>query len=236
VDGEVPVSYPTILQQCDSFTDSPDTVDFLILNGGINDVDIRTILNPLTDGDDLKEMIDQYCYRDMVTLLRRVTAKFSNPAAKIVVTSYYPILSRQSDPIRLPRFLGVHGVVIGEILTLVNGLVFGKIMDQCQLFSDRSAVNLQKAVAEINQNEGATRVVFALVPFGPENAALAPNAWLWGIGDDLSPQDPVRAARHLACDRFEPDPIQRETCYRASAGHPNIEGAQQFANAILAKV
>jgi hypothetical protein len=83
---------------------------------------------------------------------------------------------------------------------------------RCQLFSDRSAVNLQKAVDEINQNEGAARVVLALVPLGPENPALAPKAWLCGIGDDLSPQDPVRAARHLACDRFEPDPIQRETC------------------------
>src|SRR5580698_4953428 len=44
-DGEVPVSRPTILDQCNNFTDSPETVDLVLVNGGINDVDLRNILN-----------------------------------------------------------------------------------------------------------------------------------------------------------------------------------------------
>jgi len=44
-DGEVPTAFPTILQQCEA---APDTsVNLVILNGGINDIDIRYILNPL---------------------------------------------------------------------------------------------------------------------------------------------------------------------------------------------
>jgi lysophospholipase L1-like esterase len=37
-DGEVPDAYPTILQQCAADTQAPDTVDLILLNGGINDV------------------------------------------------------------------------------------------------------------------------------------------------------------------------------------------------------
>jgi len=43
VPQEVPRPYPTILQQVTNFTDAPDTVDLLIINGGINDLDIRYI-------------------------------------------------------------------------------------------------------------------------------------------------------------------------------------------------
>src|SRR5689334_7934291 len=88
IDGEVPTSYPTILQQCAAFADSPETVDLVIVNGGINDIDVRSILNPFTDSSDLKDMIKQYCFRDMKTLLGAILAKFTNPACKVVVTSY----------------------------------------------------------------------------------------------------------------------------------------------------
>jgi hypothetical protein len=44
--GETPEARPTIIEQCDSFADSPDTVDLVLLNGGINDIGVATILNP----------------------------------------------------------------------------------------------------------------------------------------------------------------------------------------------
>src|SRR5215510_2449522 len=52
IDGEVPTSYPTILQQCESFTDSPESVDLVLMNGGLNDIDFRLILSPFTDTSD----------------------------------------------------------------------------------------------------------------------------------------------------------------------------------------
>src|SRR5262249_52137845 len=45
--GEVPCSRLTILEQCDQFANSPETVDLVLLDGGINDVGVATILNPL---------------------------------------------------------------------------------------------------------------------------------------------------------------------------------------------
>lgn len=232
--GEVPDSYPTVIQQCNSFDDQPRNVDVVIVNGGINDISCPKIVNPMTDEDDLRESINRHCYQDMLALLNNVTSNFSNPATRIVVPSYYPILSALSDPIRLPAFLGLHGVHVTDLLTDLCDLVFSKIFKQCQIFSALSSVCLSRAVDETNQHLGRPRVRFAQVPFAPENAVFAPNAWLWCVDTEMFPEDPVAQQRRAACDLDEPDAIQRELCYRASAGHPNTVGAQQFAGAILA--
>jgi hypothetical protein len=233
LDGEVPDSYSTVIQQCASYENRPEAADVVIVNGGINDVDVFTIVNPLTDSDDLHELINQHCYLDMLTLLGQVTAKFTNPATRIVVPSYFPILSRESDPIRLPHFLGLYGVQLTPLLTNLGDIVFDKIFDHCRMSNEKSGACLGKAVTEINQQQGGKRVRFAQVPFTASNSVLAPDAWLWGIKADSSPEDPVRRQRHAACDLDERDPIRRDLCYRASVGHPNITGAKQFAQAIL---
>src|SRR5204863_7668729 len=40
IDSEVPVSYPTVMEQVALYDDDADDVAVVILNGGINDVDI----------------------------------------------------------------------------------------------------------------------------------------------------------------------------------------------------
>jgi lysophospholipase L1-like esterase len=235
IDGEVPTSYPTILQQCAAFADSPETVDLVILNGGINDVDFRTIVNPFTDRADLEDLIKQYCFVDMKALLESVVTKFTKPTARVVVTGYFPILSDQSHPPLIDAFLAMIGVSTPPFLDVLDSLVLDKIAAHCALFYDESSRFFQKAIRQINRSpEGANRVLFAQPPFTAANAALAPDAWLWGVNLDLSPQDPMKDARHGSCDLFETDAIQRLTCYRASVGHPNLIGAQKYADAILA--
>jgi hypothetical protein len=76
--------------------------------------------------------------------------------------------------------------------------------------------------------------------FTDANSVFVPGtSLLWGLdlGDDLDPQDPMAAERHPLCDLAHPDPLQipdRELCYRASTGHPNLQGAVQFSKQILA--
>jgi lysophospholipase L1-like esterase len=234
VNGEVPTAYPTILQQCANFTDSPEAVDLVILNGGMNDVDFRYIINPLTDSAHLKDRVRQHCFHDMKTLLESVVARFTKPTAKIIVTSYFPLLSHQSHVPMIDIFLAVLGVGLPSFLSALDGPVFNKIIANCEQFYVQSSRFTQKAINQVNEAAGAPRIFFAQPPFGPENAALAPQAWLWGVNPNLSPQDPVQAARHVACDAFETDIVRRLTCYRASVGHPNLQGARQFADAILA--
>ena len=235
VDGEVPTAYPTVMQQVGAFDVAPEAVDLVLINGGLNDINFRFVLNPLTDSAHLKDRIRQHCFLDMKTLLETVVAKFTKPSARIIVTSYFPILSHQTHLPRVEAFLAVHGLALPPFLDVSDGLVFSKIIANCEQFYAQSNHFLLRAVKQVNDAAGGIpRVCFAQPPFGPENAALAPQVWLWGVNPDLSPQDPVQTPRHAACNAFETDPIRRLICYRASVGHPNFEGANQYALAILA--
>jgi lysophospholipase L1-like esterase len=229
-DGEVPTAFPTILQQCEA---APDTsVNLVILNGGINDIDIRFILNPFTEQDDLADTTRRFCGRDMAVLLDRALTRF--PAARIVVTSYYPILSQASHVGLVDDFMLTLGLPIEPLTRFIDdSIIYERIVENSELFFAESTKALQGAIAAVNA-QAPGRVRFAAPPFTEDNAALAPQAWLFGINDDLSPADPMAASRHVSCDKCTADFLRREQCYRASCGHPNVTGAQQFAAAILA--
>jgi hypothetical protein len=191
-------------------------------------------LNPFTDSADLSELTRQHCFRDMKTLLESVINKFTKPTGKVVVTSYFPILSAESFSPLAPLFLAMHGVSVDPFFAFLGDGLLDKVVANCSQFYNLSNRMLRKAVRRVNEAAGGPeRVFFAQPQFTASNAALAPEAWLWGVNADFSPQDPVRAERREACDLLEKDLVRRLTCERASAGHPNIMGASKFAEAIL---
>ena len=240
--GEVPESCPSILQQIGAYSGDPQAVPIVLLNGGINDIDIRTILNPLTLPSDLSSDIQQYCYQDMGFLLEQVKSRFSNSTTRIVVTSYFPILSTASRLDLLAPFMEFMGAPLPSLvntsaLDFANPLV-QKVIRLCLQFWQESSQALSNVVTAINAGTGP-RCFFANVPFTENNSVFAPQAWLRGVGPapDFSPQDEVAVARHPQCDMvFQDDFFAREQCYRASAGHPNVTGAQQFAQAIVSVI
>ena len=233
IDGEVPVSSPTLVEQVARYADDPDQTAVIILNGGINDIDIRVILNPLTTQADLRHEIEQFCYEDMQTVLLQVLAKFPR-ADRIIVTSYYPILSPDSRPLRVPFLLQTYGV--GVPFFVDSQAVLTKTVALCMQFWTESSLHLQRAVMACNAAAGETRVRYAAVPFTAGNAVFASDPWLFGLNGDFSPQDEVALDRRAACDlNIDPfDVFAREGCYRASAGHPNVRGAAAYAQAIVA--
>lgn len=233
IDGEVPVSSPTLVEQVARYADDPDETAVIILNGGINDIDIRVILNPLTTQADLRHEIEQFCYEDMQTVLLQVLAKFPR-ADRIIVTSYYPILSPDSRPLRVPFLLQTYGV--GVPFFVDSQAVLTKTVALCMQFWTESSLHLQRAVMACNAAAGETRVRYAAVPFTAGNAVFASDPWLFGLNGDFSPQDEVALDRRAACDlNIDPfDVFAREGCYRASAGHPNVRGAAAYAQAIVA--
>jgi hypothetical protein len=240
--GEVPESCPSILQQIPVYAGDPLSVPVVLLNGGINDVDFRTIVSPFTDSKDLASDIQQYCYSDMGFLLEQVKARFSNSATKIVVTSDLPILSSASKFDLLPAFVEFLGAPIPRFLDPnvfgPGDLITDKIIANCIQFWNQSTQELQKAVNDVNIGTGP-RCFFVNAPFTVNNSVFAPSAWLFGVGPapDFAAQDEVANIRAPQCDIvFANDFVNREQCYRASAGHPNITGAQQFAQAILASL
>jgi len=233
LNGEVPDSYPTVLQQCIGYAGTADDVDIVIVDGGINDMNSFILDNPFLDTDDLREKIVKHLYGDMLILLDAVTTKFANPRTRIVVTGYYQILSTHSDRLRVPHFIGLRGINLGHVLLELGELVLDKIFSHHALFAEQSAINLRRAVDETNLRLGGNRIRFALAPFGPENSALAPEAWIFGVNSDLQAEDPFAAERRALCERDETDIMRRGMCNLASIGHPNPIGAQKFAAAIL---
>jgi lysophospholipase L1-like esterase len=233
--GEVPLSCPSIFQQLGKYQGDAASVPLVVLNGGINDVDIRTILNPFTNPADLSSDIAQYCGTAMTTLLGRVAANFPSPATKIVVTGYFPILSGDSHPFGIPFLMETVGLATPSFANPLD--TFSKIIALCSQFWTESNAALAGAVQKVNQQLGANRAFFAQPPFTAANSVFAPDAWLFGLSDLLVAEDEVVAARAAACNiAFQNDLFGREQCFRASAGHPNVTGAAQFASAILAAI
>ncbi len=223
---EVPNSYPTIQEQVDAFSGNAADVGWVLMNGGINDVSIYNILNPFYShlGGDTKK----YCAGDMLTLLGEVLNKF--PAARVLVVGYYPILSYQSDPTGVESFfsgmLGVNFAPMIEAELFRNGIV-----DHCLDFWKLSTQYLKWAVENANISARTDRVTFVDSGMAEANAAYGPDPLLWAldIDDFLAPEDEVAGPRHAACDASPKNIFEKQQCYRASAGHPNVAGAARIA-------
>ncbi|MEO7652254.1 MAG: SGNH/GDSL hydrolase family protein [Bryobacteraceae bacterium] len=235
IHGEVPAPHPTMLEQCEGYTHKPDSVRLVLVNGGINDIDIRVILNPLISPVFLHANIKLVCLDDMLVLLRALSARFSHPDCRILLTGYYPVLSPRSHVPWIPGLLDYYGIACPSFLDA--GAVIGEVVRHSMQFWKESTDCLEIAVAECNRLVGGPpRVFFVNPPFTEDNAVFAPNPWLYGLNPDFSPEDPIAAERHAACDlHIKPvDFLGREGCYRASAGHPNAIGSLAYAKAILA--
>lgn len=218
--------------------DAQDDVDLVLLDGGINDVGVLRILSPLTSSAELTFAISTSCHDNMLQLLNELTGEFTK--AKIIVTGYYQIISDRSDL----AFLDVFMISVGFDLALVNGAIVGgiatpfirdKISGNCALFASEANRQLQSAVNEANAALATARVFFADPKFGPANAALALDSFLYGIHVDSSPDDPISVAgpRAAACEAAGSAHTSVPECKCASMGHPNPRGAQAYANAIL---
>ncbi|MCM3140877.1 IPT/TIG domain-containing protein [Brevibacillus sp. MER 51] len=235
VDGEVPKSFPTILQQCAFFKGEADRVDLILLDGGMNDVDVRTVLNPFHPAD-LAKLHYDYFYGSMKELLVKVTNKFTQ--AKVIVTGYYPPVSEKSDMTAVEALLIGVGAIVGGVGGGAAGGILGaaeleKVYKRCAQLEAESKVYLRKAIDERNAELGQQRIFFADPNFGPEHAALTDDPYVFGINLDLTPQDLIAAERLVSCTEAGCTGLDFEICKRASIGHPNQKGAQAYANAIL---
>jgi hypothetical protein len=232
IHGEVPTDYPTILQQVDAYDGNPKAVDLVLMDGGINDVYVVDIVNPFSTVD-LAAKVRQNCYTDMKELLEKVTTRFSN--AKVIVTGYYQIASDNSDITLLEAFLVAFGGLVAGALTVAAKNV---VVERCRIFATESTEKLKQAVNETNSNlDGEPRVFFADPKFTEANAIFASEPLIYGVNADLSPQDspPTGVAPHRApqCDAAASRTESVAICKRASMGHPNVAGAQKYADAIM---
>lgn len=254
---EVPKNHPTILRQVDdaatAAAEKSSEVNLVILNGGINDLNFRELFDIDVDEDELDQKIRDACYVRMLQLLRRTRAHFPN--AVIIIAGYYPILSRESELDIVKIVVGLL-TLVSEVLPLIGDYLVQRILRNIRFFHNRQLAWLRTAVSEMYEDnkQRGPGIYFAHPAFGPQHSVGARSALLFGpskpdnleeawerFKDDpltnilsLEPDDPVIAERRHVCGIFTKgfDLIQ---CKIASIGHPNINGANRYAEVIRKK-
>lgn len=233
--GELPSSIPSINAQLTALLNDPtinrNDIGLVLVDGGINDVRVGNIINPLTDDNDLRTWATDACNVAMLALLRRITDQTTGfPNAMVVVTSYFPIFSLLSSlPLTVPWLLGL-GILIPPSL-LVERTLITRLAILSELWEKTSSLALRGAVDTRNNELNQRRIGYAHVPFGPENCLFAPDSWLFGLRQDLAPEDPVAQERAQLC--VANGGANNPVCLWASVGHPNRFGSLQYSRAII---
>src|SRR5262245_19783886 len=94
LDGELSRAQPTVNDQIDnalrSFAD-PAQVDLVLVDGCINDLDSRRLLNAANTPESIRQLAEAKCGQPVEDLLSRITTVF--PSAHVVIIGYYPIIT-----------------------------------------------------------------------------------------------------------------------------------------------
>jgi len=236
--GEVPTASTSITVQADLIK-RPDLLDFVLMDGCINDVDVGVIINPATTNEELQERSRQFCGDEMTALLGKIRALA--PQAAVVVTGYFQIVGPDSDLFGLRQWVQTQ-----EITPLEDDArVVAELTEQSVVFRDAAHADLRAAIDAVNaMSPDPPSIAFADPGFGPEHAIFTSDRWLWSMTADaeflqdvgitlaLAPEDQMVEFRKHAC--FQPDTIDGLiSCLYVSVGHPNPAGARAYGDAIV---
>jgi lysophospholipase L1-like esterase len=186
-DGEVNLLTPTIHEQVDAarkYYGDPAQVDLILVNGCINDVDVRNLLDASTALDLLEVSIREKCGGRMQSLLQRITREFPN--AHVVVPSYYRILSPLSDDNSFARLL-VKSLTTQkpESRRMSDKQMRANLVAISELWYQVSTRSLAQAVEAVNSDleriAAKQRILFVEIEFSPEHAFSAPDTLLWNF-------------------------------------------------------
>ncbi|MGH7527474.1 MAG: SGNH/GDSL hydrolase family protein [Gemmatimonadales bacterium] len=247
--GEVPCSWPWVGQQVSvaradlaSRQVSTDAVDLVLVDGGANDVGIKTLLYEFNTADLVRQKSTELIGGQMPDLLNLVRGAF--PHAKILVTGYYPIISEQSD---LGFISGLVSLVIpAPVAVALAADARSRLAVLSQAWYEASNSQLSQAVAAfnskwpVNPTYRTPPAAFARISWGPEHSYAAPSSRLWLVG---APVDEVYSERSSACNaagllwnQHQVEQGKNITCLEAKAGHPNPAGAAAYAAACQAEL
>jgi lysophospholipase L1-like esterase len=268
-DGEVSSAVPTVNHELDRALQSyasPSQVDLVLVDGCINDVDIRNLLNAANSSDDVKRMATEKCGMPMQALIRRVANSF--PSAHVVVTGYFPIISEKTPNSLLMNAMARMFYQPGpkpakqKPRDLREGLIaVSRTWYQASNAELGNAVD--RVTAELAAKGSRQRVLFVEIPFPPEFSFNAPETRLWGFNASflrkllavltlgrvtLKTNDEQQHQRVASCNELYQKPAnekpnqrgereyRRLLCRYASLGHPNRKGSAIYADAIVGKL
>ena len=181
--AEVPSFTPTVNQQVTAARQhyvDPAAVDLVLVNGCINDVDVRNLLNAATNPERLEVSIKEACGDRMQRLLTRISREF--PSAHLVVTGYYNIFSSETDHNRFTRML-VKNLTsrTSDQKEMSDKEMRSRLVAISDLWYRVSTASLRNAVNTVNSELAERRIHFAEIDFQPEHAFAAPESLLWNF-------------------------------------------------------
>jgi len=253
---EIPSPHDTLFEQCDVAHDFEidNRFDLIIVCAGINDVDVTRIFNPLTTPQAISDRTLTYCYTELLQALIYIGRRFfpQNSSARVFVLTYYPILSQSSqlpDPVKVATIFAKEAISPPPLPSPTGPVNVG--------YSFRSQPSLRDVLIEnsltfwrqvIERHSDAVASAnehfpnrFTLIDPGisEKQSAFTEHPLIWGLDPQTEkPTDPLVADRIRYCDaelKSEmQSPIAGFVCRRASVGHPNVAGAAQYANVMLA--
>jgi hypothetical protein len=238
--GEAPEVIPSVITQAEALR-HPELLELVLVNGCINDVRLKRIINAEVSPDEIEDITRRACHDHMQALLLQVQQLA--PQAYILVTGYYQIVSMESDLFGLGEYAVVNETEPAneeEMTAFVQAT-----SANARRFYEVSTDSLSKVVEHTNDQEVGKRIFFVDAGFGPENAIFMPNAWLWSLTEEnefigelfengvkLFPEDPLVDLRAEVC--MEGDiKTSLPVCLFASVGHPNVQGSRVYAEAIM---
>lgn len=265
LDGELSRAYPTINDQVDYAVKAfgnPARVDLIIVNGCINDVDSRRLLNAANTPDGIREFAHAKCGPPVEALLKRITGTF--PSAQVIITGYYPILTEKTANDLFMRALAKRFYSPQPNAPKMNDKTLRARLiaisrEWHQTSNQMLSAAARKVDSELTAAGSRQHVLFADPAFRTENAFAAKETRLWGFDAtwvrkmlavlslgrvQLRSNDERSSYRNDLCKKYfkkpaEETPQQTETredrlvrCRLAAVAHPNRKGAAMYADAI----
>ena len=265
IDGEINRAVPTVNEQIDyalrSYSDRSQ-VDLVLVDGCINDIDARRLLNASNTPAGIRELAQAKCGTPVEALLEKIASSFPN--AHVIMTGYYPIVSEKTSNDLFMRALNrrlytpAPGAPHRSDKELRRQLI--EISKEWYQSSNQKLADAARAVdARLSAGGSRKRILFAKVEFLPDYAFGSHGSRLWGF--DASPlrkllvilafgrvsirtNDETRRQRSESCQQVFKRP-EGETkdqkrardwrlmlCKLAALGHPNRKGSAMYVEAI----
>ena len=262
LDGEISRGVPSVNDQIDSALHlyaNPGQVDLVIVDGCINDLDTRRLLNAANTTAAIRELAEQKCGAPAEALLARIAGSFPN--AHMIVTGYYPIFSEKTSNDFFMRALSKR-LYTGSA-PMNDKELRARLIELSRAWYEVSSRMLAAATLKVDAQLAAKglrqRAVYAESIFLPEHSFAAPQSRLWGFDASalrkllviltlgrvtLNTNDERRSQRSASCNQIFKRPagetaVQEKArqdrialCRLAAIGHPNRKGAQMYAEAI----
>ena len=254
-DADCGSAYPSLLEQADSINND---VDLILVSGGINDVGVETIINSDTPGEKIQQKTEHIEY-SMKDLLKKILLK--SPNAKIIVTGYYPIFSKDTDNLYYDK---IYPIVHDNFLSdkpIDKDNYKAILIENSKKFHDISDASIKSAIfgSQIKDNLGVDRIVFSQVNFPSGNCFgtlkwWGDVSWLWSFDlnwlkdvNDKLKKNPTQSIDYTQaktndqryqyriehCSNADPKDIKRIVWDKIAAiAHPNENGAKQYRDAI----